>query len=232
MIEECGSCNDNPTSGCADNDAAVAIKIAVNKVIPIMLDLKDKVHAFTHAYDDCCVETNANLDLVTTKLSTVLTNNTECCIAINAKLKAIAGKLGQIQDGIQPVCSTTTTTTPVTTTTTTAAVATTTTTTIPVTTTTTTQVTTTTTTIQGSLPCYNWTLYSGGSHEGDGATYDYTECDGTTVEYMVAWEQGSHIVCSQQEPVLTFSVGEPAPDPVLQGEICGLYTTTTTTVLT
>lgn len=161
MIEDCNGCNSNPTSGCSENTSAADLIIAKNKLAILLPNLLSAITNLHNAIDACCLTTNGNLDLIDNRLDTIIQNNEDCCNEVNSRLITIGNLLGQLQDGVQPVCSTTTTV-PVTTTTTTAGITTTTTTISGTTTTTTTclDCTTTTTTAGAETTTTTAALFS------------------------------------------------------------------------
>ena len=133
-------CNSNPNSTCDNSMTISEFNTFIETLSTKLSTTNTKLLEVITAYNQRCEDTNINLGLVVTKLTTIVENGQDCC---EEMINNYNNLINAFINNINPSATTTTTTVVPGTTTTTTTVA------VPTTTTTTLPVTTTTTTITG-----------------------------------------------------------------------------------
>ena len=90
-------CTSDPTAGCGDGASLVSeIRTGNNKVIDKITDIETKTSELIAVTEECCEDTNGNLDDIKDRLDTLISNAAECCDAITDRLDIIAGLLRNV----------------------------------------------------------------------------------------------------------------------------------------
>jgi hypothetical protein len=91
------NCTSDPTAGCGSDAGLISeIRSGNNKIIDKLTDINDKVTELKESAEECCEETNDNLQGIKDRLDTLISNAEDCCEAITDRLDIIAGLLGNV----------------------------------------------------------------------------------------------------------------------------------------
>lgn len=100
-------CNTNPTSGCGDASVVAEIKIQTNTIVTHLDEVKTAIENLQTQNEECCEETNGNLESIESKLDTLIANSSECCTTQTSLFEQMISLLQQL---VNCECPTTTTT--------------------------------------------------------------------------------------------------------------------------
>ena len=89
------NCSSDPTSGCSDGQAGLIAELVISKekITEKLESIDIKVGNISVEIEECCEETNGNLNDIKDRLDTLISNAAECCDAITDRLDVIAGLL-------------------------------------------------------------------------------------------------------------------------------------------